>query len=102
MDDEPALAGDLYEHRLEPHERGRLRRAVVAAVDLVAAATVGLLELSSAGEVVVRRRADGAEVLRVPAGPAEEAAQLLTHVREQLRTLSPADFRDAWGLRPDG
>lgn len=96
MSDEPALAGDLYEHHLEPHRRGRLRRAVLAAADIVAASLGGLLELSSAGEVVVRRRADAVELVRIPAGPPEEAAQVLAHVREQLETLSPAEFRDAW------
>lgn len=96
--DEPALAGDLYRHALEPHQRGRLRRAAVQAADLVAAATVGLLELSSVGDVVVRRRSDDLEVLRVPAGPPDEAAQTLAHVGEQLDTLPPAEFRDAWGI----
>ena len=101
--DEPVLAGDLYRHRLEAHERGRLRRAAVLAADLVASATVGLLELSSAGEVVVRCREDDLEVLRVPAGPPEEAAQLMAHVEEQLASLSPVEFREAWGIghQPD-
>lgn len=97
MDATP-LAGDLYEHQLEPPERGRVWRTLVAAADLVAASAGGLLELSSVGDVVVRQRADGMEVLRVPAGPPDEAAQVLEHLREQLATLSPGEFRERWGL----
>lgn len=96
--DEPDLATDLYRHGLEPHERGRLRRAAVLAADLVASATVGMLELSSLGEVVVRRRTDDLEVLRVTAGPPDEATQLLAHIEEQLATMSPAEFRATWGI----
>ncbi|WP_193612332.1 hypothetical protein [Nocardioides lijunqiniae] len=96
--DDPTLAADVYTRALEPHRRGRLRRTAVVAADIVASSLGGLLELSSAGEVVVRRRADDREVLRVPAGPPEEAAQLVAHVEEQLTSMSPAEFREAWGI----
>ena len=97
-DHEPTVAGDLYEHRLESQQHGRLRRAVLAVGDVVAAALAGPLDLSSAGDVVVRRRVDAVEVLRVPAGPPEEAAQVVAHVREQLETLSPEEFHATWSL----
>lgn len=96
--DEPALARDLYTHLLEPLRRGRLRRAAVLAVDVIASALSAPSDLSSAGDVVVRRRADGAEVLRVPVGPPEEAAQVSAHVEQQLADMSPAEFRKTWGI----
>ena len=100
-DHEPTLAGDLYEHRLEPQQGGRLRRlarAVWVVGDLVAAAVAAPIDLTSAGDVVVRRKVDAVEVLRVPAGPPEEAARMLAHVGEQLEDMSPEEFRGAWGI----
>lgn len=95
-------AGEVYVAALDRPDRGRVRRLVDAGLDIAGAAVGGLLELSSAGTVVVRRRADGVEVLRVDGGPAEETAQLLHHVREQLDTLSAEEFRDRWGIAPEG
>lgn len=91
-------AVEIYRHELAPMRRGRLRRVLVGTVDLVAAMVGGLLELSSAGDVLVVRRSDEREVLRVPGGPPEEAAQLMHHVGQQLATLSPAEFRKRWGI----
>ncbi|MCD4535953.1 hypothetical protein LRP67_17835 [Nocardioides sp. cx-169] len=96
--EEPALAGDVYAHVLETLRRGRLRRAAILAVDVVASVLSAPSELSSAGDVVVRRRADGVEVLRVPVGPPEEAAQISAHVEQQLAGMSPAEFRATWGI----
>lgn len=92
------IALDLYLVKLEPVRRSRLRRVGVAALDLWCAMSGGLLELSSVGDVVVRRRTDDVEVLRMASGPPEQAAQTLNYVLEQLRELTPADFRSAWGV----
>lgn len=94
-------AAEVYDVALDRPDRGRVRRTVDAVLDLAGALVGGLLELSSAGTVVVRRRTDGVEVLRVDGGPAEETAQLLHHVREQLDTLSAEEFRDRWGIAAD-
>jgi hypothetical protein len=91
-------AAEEYVAALDRPDRGRARRLVDAGLDIVGAALGGLLDLSSAGTVVVRRRSDGVEVLRVDGGPAEASAQLLHHVREQLDTLSAEEFRDRWGI----
>lgn len=107
-DHEPTLAGDLYQHRLEPQQGGRLRRALRAAYvlgDVVAASVAAPLDPLSAGDVVVRRRTEEVEVLRVAAGPSEEAARLLAHIGEQLETMSPEEFHETWsidGLTPPG
>lgn len=101
--DDSTPAGDLYEHRLEAQQHGRLRRAILVAGDVIAAALAGPIDLASAGDVVVRRRVDQIEVLRIPAGPPEEAAQVMARVGEQLAALSLAEFHEAWsveGLSP--
>lgn len=93
-----ARAADLYAAALDAPAPGRPR--VVAAlrgVLLGLGAMAGWYDEPPAGDVVVRRRDDGREVLRVDAGPSEEAAALLAHVRDQLRTMSPRLFRETWG-----
>ncbi|MEO9324990.1 hypothetical protein ABFT23_15965 [Nocardioides sp. C4-1] len=96
---EPATAAEIYAATIEPPERGTLKKIAAGAADLVtAAAGGGPLELSSAGDVVVRRLADGVEELRVPGGPAEEAAITLDQVRTQLDTMSPEEFRTTWNV----
>ena len=54
--------------------------------------------MTRAGDVVVRRRSDGVEELRVPLLPGEDAALALDQVREQLETLGPDEFREQWGI----
>ena len=95
---EPPLAEDVYSSGLEPRVRGRLHRAVDGALDLWCATTGGRFELTSAGDVVVRRLSDGADVLRVPVGPPPAGSPMLAELAEDLATMSPTRFRDAWGL----
>ena len=94
----PLSAAEVYAHRLEPRRRGPLRRVLLGALDLWCATNGGLLELTRAGDVVVRRRSDGVEELRVPLLPGEDAALALDQVREQLETLGPDEFREQWGI----
>lgn len=95
---DPLAADEVYVSRLEPHPASRWRRVVCAALDLWCAASGGLLELTSAGDVVVRRRSDGVEELRIFAGPPQVAAPMLTSVAADLAELSPEEFREAWGI----
>ncbi len=95
---EPLTAGDVYEHQLDVRPRGRLRQLVLGALDLWCAASGGSLELSRAGDVVVRRRVDGVEELRVPAGPVEDPAWVLDEVKQQLESMSPDEFRAYWDI----
>lgn len=95
---EPLAAAEIYHVHLEPHPRPRGRRILRAALDLWCATSGGLLELSSAGDVVVRRRVDDGEELRIFAGPPGTAAPMLNQIREDLEEFSPEDFRSAWGL----
>ncbi|NYG56379.1 hypothetical protein [Nocardioides perillae] len=98
--DEPAgvRAGDVYAVALEPPgtARGRWRARAHGAL-LAVGAMAGWYDEPTAGELVVRRRDDGRELLRVDAGPSEAAAQLLAHVRRQLDELAPRELRDVWG-----
>jgi hypothetical protein len=50
-------------------------------------------------DVVVSRRDDGDEVLRVPAGNPLLPGEVLAHVREELETLDPETFLAGWRPR---
>lgn len=91
------IAGETYDVALVEHRRRGVRRLAVAGWAL-AATVAGWIDGPSIGEVVIRRRADGAELHRTDAGDAEACALLLEHLREQLATLNAAEFEDAWSL----
>lgn len=95
---EPLDAAEIYSSVLEPRPRSGARRVLVSALDLWCATTGGRMELTRAADIVVRRRSDDVEELRVPVPVADDAPALLDLVREQLETLSPDEFRAAWGL----
>lgn len=95
---EPFTADEIYVVQLETHPRPRARLLLHAALDLWCATSGGLLELTRAGDVVVRRRFDQVEELRIFAGPPESAVPLLQGLRDDLEDLSPEEFREAWGL----
>ncbi len=95
---DPACAGEVYVHALEPKPRRRGGRFVAGALDLWCATAGGQFELSSVGQVVIRRRSDAVVELRIPVGGGEAAATLLGLVSEQLTYLSPEEFREAWGV----
>jgi hypothetical protein len=95
---DPAAAGEVYLLGLEPRRRARWGRLVAGALDLWCATTGGRFELSGAGVVVVRRRYDGVAELTVPVAGADDAAVLMGVLRDQLDGLSPAEFREAWGI----
>ncbi len=53
---------------------------------------------SSVGTLAVIRRSNGAFVVNVDAGTREHADDLLHLVREQLATMTVAQFERAWGI----
>lgn len=95
---EPLSADEVYDLRLEPRRQGPVAFVLLGALDLWCAATGGRMELTRAGDLVLRRRADQVAELTVPLGSADAAPALIAVVREQLEALSPKDFRTAWGL----
>ncbi|WP_370249875.1 hypothetical protein [Nocardioides sp.] len=96
--DDPGTAGEVYLLGLEPRRRGRVRQVVYSVLDLWCAMVGGTMELTRGIDVVLRHREDGALALIIPADDPEEAAFTLEHVREQLATLSPAEFRATWSM----
>lgn len=95
---DPLAADEVYVCHLEPRLIEPWRRVVGAVLDLWCATSGGLLELTSAGDVVVRRRSDDAEELRIFAGPPQSAAPMLNRLAEDLASMSPEEFRTAWGI----
>lgn len=91
-------ADEVYSAALEPRPRTVVRRLLLGALDVWCAQTGGRMELSRAADVVVRRRHDGVAELRLPVPVADDAATWLALVRDDLQTLEPAEFREAWGI----
>ena len=56
------------------------------------------LELTRAADVVVRRRSDDVEELRVPVPVADDAPAWLALVRDDLASYDPEGFRESWGI----
>ncbi len=95
---DPLDADEVYRATLEAPPRSRARWLVLGALDLWCATTGGRFELTRAADVVVRRRSDGVEELRVPVPVADDAPAWLDLVREDLLDLDPEEFRAAWGI----
>lgn len=91
-------ADEVYLSVLEPRPRSRGRRVLLGALDLWCATTGGRMELTRAADVVVRRRSDRVEELRLPVPMADDAPLLLDLVRGDLEALSPDEFRRGWGI----
>jgi hypothetical protein len=51
-------------------------------------------------DVVVTRRRDGAEVLRVPADEPLRAGERLAQIRSELERLDPETFLTGWSEPP--
>ncbi len=89
-------AADVYSADLEPRPGGRLRHRLRVAGAFVAELAWGLLPGPTVFDVVVRRRDDGTEVLRVaPDEPGVPAASLAA-VRAELDALGPEEFLAGW------
>lgn len=95
---EPLTADEIYTSALEPPVRGRVGRVLRAALDLWCAMTGGLLELTSSADVVVRRRSDDGEEMRVAGAAPTVSLSLLEQVRIDLVAMSPDQFRSEWGI----
>ncbi|WP_369139190.1 hypothetical protein [Modestobacter versicolor] len=92
-----ARASDVYEAALQQRPGSRAVRAARLAAAFAAELSWGLLPQPSLSDVVVTRRRDGAEVLRVSAGDPNVPGEMLALVRQHLADLSPADFLAEWG-----
>ena len=95
---DPVDGDEVYRAALEPRPRSTARRVLLGALDLWCATTGGRFELTRAADVVVRRRSDGVEELRVAVPVADDAPGWLALVRDDLLDLDPEEFRAAWGI----
>jgi hypothetical protein len=94
---EDQRASDVYEATLQPRRGGRLVRSARFLAAFAAELAWGLLPQPSLSDVVVTRRADGAEVVRVSAGDPNVPGEMLGLVQRHLAELSPAAFLAEWG-----
>ena len=97
MDDDQRAAS-LYSAALEPRPGGRARHRLRVAGAFVAQLAWGLLPGPTVYDVVVRRRDDGTEVVRIPADEPGVPADMLTAVRAELDALTPEEFLAGWSV----
>jgi hypothetical protein len=93
---EAERAADVYLAGLEPRSGGRLLRSARLFAAFVSELAWGLLPAPSVSDVVVRRRDDGSEVLRVEAGNPNVPGDMLRFVQGQLEELDPGAFLAGW------
>jgi hypothetical protein len=90
-------AAEVVEATLRPRAGGRVLRSGRLLAAFAAELAWGLLPQPSLSDVVVTRRRDGAEVLRVSAGDPNVPGEMLALVQRHLAELSPAAFLAEWG-----
>jgi hypothetical protein len=95
-------AREVFLAVLQPRPGGRLLRSGRFLAAFAAELFWGLLPGPSLSDVVVTRRSDGAELVRVPAGDPMVAGDLLASVQRQLDELTPAAFLAGWGATEPG
>ena len=95
-------AADVFLAALEPRPGGRLLRSARFLAAFAAELAWGLLPAPSLSDVVVRRRRDGEELVRVPAGDPNVPGDMLALVQRQLDELDPATFLAEWGAPAAG
>ena len=95
-------AVDVFVATLEPRPGGRLLRSSRLLAAFVAELAWGLLPAPSLSDVVVTRRRDGVELLRVEAGDPNVPGEMLGFVQRQLESLEPAAFLAGWGVTEPG
>lgn len=93
-------AADVYVAALRPRPGGPLRHALRIAGAFVAQLAWQLIPSPAVHDVVVTSRADGREILRVPAEDPLLPGDLLAQIRAELDRLDPESFLAAWGARP--
>ena len=97
--DDEAPASTVLAAELRPRPGGRALQAVRIAGAFVAQLAWGLIPSPSVHDVVVFRRDDGREVLRVPAEDPTLSGDLLAVVRGQLDRMDAGTFLADWQPR---
>jgi len=91
-------ATETYRASLEAPRRARRLTSLILWPVRVIGSGLGYVAEPSFGDVVVRRRDDGSEVLRLPVTGTEETAIGLAEVDHQLESLTASAFQARWGL----
>ncbi|WP_052336581.1 hypothetical protein [Nocardioides alkalitolerans] len=99
--EQPVVAAEVYTLELVAVRRPWWRRVTFAVGVLIGGLLNGTV-LPSRGDIVVRRKDDGSEVLRMDAGADPEAERLLQHVHDHLHHLDVRTFHESWGVAPPG
>jgi hypothetical protein len=92
-------ASEALSASLEPRAGGRLRRSARLAGAVVSQLALQLVPSPALHDVVVRRRDDGAEVLRVDSFDPLRPGDMLSFVRAQLEELDEQAFLAEWEPR---
>jgi len=89
-------AADVFIADLRPRPGGPLRHWARLAGAALSELLLELIPSPSVHDVVVTRREDGEEALRVPAGEPLRAGELLAQIRHELEHLAPESFLAGW------
>ena len=92
-------ASEVYVAGLEPRPGGRVLHWIRVAGAFAAELAQGLVPGPTVHDVVVRRREDGVEVLRVPSEDPAAPGYMLQSVRDELGSVGPEEFRARWSVR---
>src|SRR5688572_6791883 len=87
-----ARADEVFVASLQPRPGGRIVHGLRLVGAFLAQLLLQLLPSPSVHDVVVHRRDDGTEVLRVPAGDPLVSGDLLAYVQQQLDSLDAESF----------
>ena len=91
-----SVAPDVFALSLRPRPGGRLRHAARLAGAFVSQMFGQLVPSPAVHDVVVVRRTDGTEALRVPAEDPLTAGDLVAYMRQQLAELDEEAFLAEW------
>ena len=92
-------AADVFAADLRQRPGGPLRHRARVAATFLSELLFQLLPVPSVHDVVVTRRDDGTEVLRLPAGDPYQEGDLLAQVRTELADSDAESFLRAWSAQ---
>jgi hypothetical protein len=92
-------AADVFSLSLRPRPGGRVRHGLRLAGAFASQMTGQLVPSPAVHDLVVIRRTDNAEVLRVPAEDPLTVGDLVAYMREQLEELDEEAFLAEWQSR---
>jgi hypothetical protein len=96
------LAADVFDLSLRPRPGGRLRHWLRLGGAFASQMLGQLVPSPAVHDVVVIRRTDGSEVLRVPAEDPLTVGDLIAYLREQLGQLDEETFLAEWRATTPG